>query len=33
VTKQRGKKIAPATADAILGALNVLPPILSGLTP
>lgn len=33
VTKQRGKKIDPAAADAILAALNVLPPILGGLTP
>jgi cysteine-rich repeat protein len=33
VTKQRGKKIATATADAILQALNVLPPLLTGLTP
>jgi hypothetical protein len=33
VTKQRGKKITPATADAILAALNVLPPLLTALTP
>jgi cysteine-rich repeat protein len=33
VTKQRGKKIAPATADEILAALNVIPPLLKGFTP
>jgi cysteine-rich repeat protein len=33
VTKQRGKKIAPATADAILAALDLLPPVLTGLLP
>jgi hypothetical protein len=32
-TKQRGKKITPATADAVLGALNVLPPIVGALNP
>jgi cysteine-rich repeat protein len=33
VTKQRGKKIQAPTADAILAALNVLPPLLTALTP
>jgi hypothetical protein len=33
VTKQRGKKIEAATADALLAALNILPPLLTGLTP
>jgi hypothetical protein len=33
VMKQRGKKISTATGDALLNALNVLPPLLSGLTP
>lgn len=33
VTKQRDKKITAPTADAVLAALNVLPPLLSALTP
>jgi cysteine-rich repeat protein len=33
VAKQRGKKIAPATADALTEALTVLPPILTAVTP
>jgi hypothetical protein len=33
VTRKRGKQIAPQTADALLAALNVLPPLLTALTP
>jgi hypothetical protein len=33
VTKQRGKKIGPTLADAILAQLSPLPPVLTALTP
>ena len=33
ITKQRGKKITPPTADAITSALGTLPPLLAGVTP
>jgi cysteine-rich repeat protein len=33
VTKQRGKKIGPSLADAVLAQLSPLPPVLTALTP
>jgi len=33
VGKQRGKKIAPTVADAVLAALNAVPPILTSMAP
>jgi hypothetical protein len=33
VTKMRGKKITPGTADTLVGVLTPLPPLVAGLTP